>query len=400
MENIVSIEELLYEEEGPTLDFKREQYAFTASNDYQKSELLKDILAFANAWRRQDAYILIGVDEVKGGRSKPVGISEELDDSQLQQFVNSKTQRHVDFNYNTILIDEVKVGVIRIPIQTRPFYVKRDYGKVAKHVVYIRRGSSTDGASPEEIRDMGIAETKNAIEIPYLSFEFADLKTRSTCGTKLYLNTILLDIPRIDTIPDYREDRTTGAFGIPLSSLRHVRADYYRDLVKYYYVLKKSAGLAFLLRNDSVKVISDIRVEVSVKKQNDMFVLFESSAFPDFPESHFDITGCITPLAEQIAENRRKKIEIQDLGASYRVEVPFKKAQPKQTVFSNDKIFIAANKDIRLECNVTIYADNIPMPIEQQLEISCDVAGEEGSLDQIEEMHYQYLQTNGFKRPR
>lgn len=58
-------EELLHEEEGPSLDFKREQYRFNSCDDEARSELLKDILAFANAWRRSDAYILIGVEEVK-----------------------------------------------------------------------------------------------------------------------------------------------------------------------------------------------------------------------------------------------------------------------------------------------------------------------------------------------
>lgn len=52
---------LLYEEESPTLDFKQGQYRFVAATDLEKSELLKDILGFANAWRRSEAYILIGV---------------------------------------------------------------------------------------------------------------------------------------------------------------------------------------------------------------------------------------------------------------------------------------------------------------------------------------------------
>jgi predicted HTH transcriptional regulator len=71
------IERLLYEEESATLDFKREQYRFVKASDDEKSELLKDILGFANAWRRADAYILIGVEEVRGGRSSVVGITND-----------------------------------------------------------------------------------------------------------------------------------------------------------------------------------------------------------------------------------------------------------------------------------------------------------------------------------
>ena len=58
------LEQLLNEEEGSYLDFKQEQYRFEGADNREKSEVLKDILAFTNAWRRTDAYILIGVEEV------------------------------------------------------------------------------------------------------------------------------------------------------------------------------------------------------------------------------------------------------------------------------------------------------------------------------------------------
>ena len=64
------MDQLLNEDESSSLDFKLEQYPFAGATDDQKSEILKDILAFANAWRRTDAYVLIGVEEVRGGRSE------------------------------------------------------------------------------------------------------------------------------------------------------------------------------------------------------------------------------------------------------------------------------------------------------------------------------------------
>jgi len=83
----VLLEQLLYQEESASLDFKRDQYPFDGAADDLKSELLKDILAFANSWRRVDGYILIGVEDVKGGKSTVVGITDDLDDARLQQFV-------------------------------------------------------------------------------------------------------------------------------------------------------------------------------------------------------------------------------------------------------------------------------------------------------------------------
>ena len=48
-------ERLLYEEESPTLDFKRDQYRLAKASGEDKSELLKDILGMANASRRSEA---------------------------------------------------------------------------------------------------------------------------------------------------------------------------------------------------------------------------------------------------------------------------------------------------------------------------------------------------------
>lgn len=69
------LEQLLYEEERTTLDFKQKQYPFAKASDEEKGELIKDILAFANAWRRTTAYILIGVEEVKVASLKSWGLA-------------------------------------------------------------------------------------------------------------------------------------------------------------------------------------------------------------------------------------------------------------------------------------------------------------------------------------
>ena len=95
-------ETLLFQIESETLDFKRDQYSFDKERDKdKKGEILKDILAFANAKKKEDAYILIGIDEKRNGIDKVVGIKENshLLNSNLQQFVNAKTNRPVEFSY-------------------------------------------------------------------------------------------------------------------------------------------------------------------------------------------------------------------------------------------------------------------------------------------------------------
>ena len=170
------IEGLLSQNEGTTLDFKKEQYLFIKTNNVkptklQKSELLKDILAFANSWREGEAYIVIGVEEVQGSRPIVLGIKEEehFDDASLQEFINHKTNRPVEFAYEVHSIENKTIGIIRILKQKRPVYAVQEYGIVEKGVVYYRSGSSTLKADPDEIIRMNrdSENKKKCVQLEY-----------------------------------------------------------------------------------------------------------------------------------------------------------------------------------------------------------------------------------------
>ena len=155
----VLVESLLNQEEGITLDFKRKQYPFYTASQTQtkeelRSELVKDLLAFANTRRDSSAYILIGVQEVNRGRSIVTGISQHLPDNVLHDFMNKITQRAVEFSYSPYLFNGVDIGVIEIPVQEGIFYLKSPYGKLRESTVYIRDGSATRIATPEEITEL------------------------------------------------------------------------------------------------------------------------------------------------------------------------------------------------------------------------------------------------------
>lgn len=152
------IEALLWEDESTTLDFKQAQYPLTT--DEEKSELLKDLVAFTNAFRRDTAYILLGVREHKGGRATITGVTHHLHDHDLQQLVNSKTNRPLTFSYHALTIDHQQVGIIQIPRQPRPAHLTKSFGKLTANTVYLRHGSSTSIATPDEIARMGNDHTE------------------------------------------------------------------------------------------------------------------------------------------------------------------------------------------------------------------------------------------------
>src|SRR5260370_15711809 len=148
------LESLLHQEESETLDFKRDQYPFDGATDDEKSELLKDILAFENSWRQTDAHILIGVEEVRGGRSIIRGVAAAILNRNLQQFVHSKTNRPVSFSYAPVTFEGLEIGVITIPVQERPVFLRQKYGNFPPNVVYIRRRATTAQAGSHEGADI------------------------------------------------------------------------------------------------------------------------------------------------------------------------------------------------------------------------------------------------------
>lgn len=158
------LEELRSAGEGSTLDYKAERYKFAKASEDEKSEMLKDILAMANAQRGGEAYILLGFKENPPYPAEVVGLPANgaIDDSRVQQFVNEKLESKLSFQYGEQLFDGKHIAVITIPKQSRPFYVTKTYGKVEANTVYLRRGSSTGIATPREIYRMGLPINRKA----------------------------------------------------------------------------------------------------------------------------------------------------------------------------------------------------------------------------------------------
>jgi hypothetical protein len=247
---------------GNTLDFKRDQYRFVKASLEDKAELLKDLLGFANALRRADACILIGVEDIRGSRGNVVGISEHLNDHSLQQFVAHNTNRTLHFHYEALTFEGKNVGIIRIDIvQDRPLSLVRDMGQLKKGEVYLRRGSYTDPTKPataDEIVLMGRASALG-LRRSELSVQFADVESGRPIGTSIEWEATELRTPPPSKIPSYSANRSS--FEVTLG---RENPDFYREVAQYAAFQSLFRPVRLVIENAGSTPAEHVRVEVEV----------------------------------------------------------------------------------------------------------------------------------------
>lgn len=288
---------LRYRSEGADIDFKAAQYRFLGGSEEDKAEMLKDILAMANSWRDEPAYILLGFRDQRPHPAEVVGISSSVDDAKVQQFVHSKVKPKLTFSYEEHVYEGKTVGVVKIPKQKRPFYLSHPYGKLKSNVVYVRRGSTTDEAEPPEIAEMVNADAGRAevhLRLDVLT-ESNELLPDWVSGEYLRI---------VERFPNYKSiEESTSLYALygPVSLMRD-NDDFWREYGEYLRVQTAKISLRFVLRNQSAAQLSNAKIEVRVEPLDgqDVQVLDEDSV-PDEPRPKFDPIRRMASLPDVLA---------------------------------------------------------------------------------------------------
>lgn len=275
------LNKLRYKSEGTDIDFKSAQYRFNKGSEDAKGEILKDILAIANAWRDGPGYILIGFKDRRPHPAEVVGIAESIDDAQLQQFVNSKVKPKLTFSYEEHVYQDKPVALITIPKQKRTFHLTHAYGKLKSNVVYVRRGSSTDEAEPQEIHEMIKADSGQG-----------DMRLSLSVLTENNENlpeTIELRYLRFtERIPDYIVQKPQGSLSSLVmleAQLVHDNSDYWREYAKYIWVNESLIQMKFVLQNRSGVQLSNAKLELVVEPLDGQdYKMISGSKLPEKPK--------------------------------------------------------------------------------------------------------------------
>jgi hypothetical protein len=348
------LEELRFKGEGSDLDYKAERYRFAQASDDDKSEMLKDILAFANAYREGTAYILLGFKENPPHPAEVTGLPSNgaIDDSRLQQFVNSKLNAKLEFRYAEGLLGDRHIAVISIPKQRRPFYLTRDFGKLTKDTVYVRRGSSTGIASPDEIARMG---TTRGVVKAVLDFQTPDNDPLPNACERRFIN-----FPA--RLPSLERDRN-----VFLTATFPVNADYYREGAVYHSSWNRVFQARLLLTNQSEFSLGDTHLEVVVRcPEGETASMLRADEMPDVPSSTY------FSLANAHLEHAGQAVTIDHRGKTPVAHVALGTIRPGQTVRAEEDIAILPSGPGVYSIRVRILANEIPAPLlaEHQLEVT------------------------------
>jgi hypothetical protein len=363
------LDALRYKSEGTDLDFKSDQYLFVGATDEKKSEMLKDILAIANAWRDGTGYILVGFKEQKPPPALVVGITSSLDDASLQQFVNAKLNPKLKFHYEEISYEGKTVGVFTIPKQKRAFALAQPYGKLKSNVVYVRRGSSTDEATPGEVMEMGVADAGQREIRLNLSIrtkegdELADRVARS-----------FLAVP--EALPDYSSPRPPGPFGLHLTvadPMGRDNEDFWRELAEYARVHSALIEVRFFLRNASECQLTHAKLEVSIEPMAGQVVdIIAGEDLPEMPRRRFHIARL--PTLHNVLARNAERFVIDDNGSPSVCNVRFGTLLPGEEGTSSDTLALVPRGPGQFRLRMRVLAAELTAP--REIERIVDVTGD------------------------
>jgi len=126
-----------YENESTKLDFKKDQYR---KENY--INLIKDIMAMANAAIPGSRYIVMGVKHKTDGTKEYYSVSSLNDQADIENLIQANIEPTVKFQYFPLTLEGKQLAVIKIdePIDP-PYMMKKDYKGLKKGDIYIRKGS-------------------------------------------------------------------------------------------------------------------------------------------------------------------------------------------------------------------------------------------------------------------
>lgn len=274
--------------------------------------------------------------------------------------MNNLTNRPLLFHYEAFGIEGKQVGIIRVEQQVRPVYLKRDYGKLQKEKVYVRRGSSTDPTKPASLDEVARMGQGSAAEQAELTVEFAAVDRDDSMGTSVAFQTEFCEMPPQDDIPDYGLGRRYAI--LETTSIYRTNSRYYRQLAEYEFMKRLFLPVRVVVHNTGSVAATGVRVELATPVAQEIS-LFYPSDMPDRPRpTEYSFLG---PGLRNIRPAQREPgdVTIRKNRDRIKIEVECETLQPGRKVWS-DVFYVGRATTGAVEFAGRVFAENLPQPKE------------------------------------
>jgi hypothetical protein len=289
--------------------------------------------------------------------------------------VCSKTNRPVSFSYAGFLTDGKEIGVITIHIpDQRPFYLNNSYGDLDKHAVYIRRGSSTAVASPDEVGRMAV-NTAHPAGQPVLALQLCNADNHLTFGTSIEVGPTTMALSDSDEVPCYGEPRYASGLGMTIPTSSFDNNDYYADFAEYLKERFKLCPISIAVTNSSTTSAEAVLVTLEVSSLSPAELAGEDD-LPVRPSRSAMNMGAFP-------SQHPKQISVEHYDAAQEVRINMGDVHAGRTEYCKESFYITGDEAATVSVKVTISAKNLRIPVTSSVTISIVPTAVKLSVDEI-----------------
>lgn len=377
-----SIPELIeYHNENEYLDFKREEY-----KDLKKHELIKDVLAFANAEHQGDRYIIFGIKKLNN-ETEVHTIENPLDSSDIQTYVHEyiKPELKIDyypFDYNG---KNLMVLCINSPVQ-QPYAIKKTLtyfqGKKSylKDSMMIRKGSRSFDITLEDLnriyankyRDLNPFDNKVNITFSGGQLTLTLKSVRDLIPPSVKESVTMADLIRnmqqlLDHSPQqylrYIENHNFGTGnslqGLSIQQLEERLRHVHQQMAKedeYYYLEETSHKLQFYIHNSANQPLKNVVVVISLEMLAGVRV---ADKIPFRPGQLRTKTAAdFEMLRYPRVERTTMAIRVHETIGAVQHKLETEVLKSKLRVWFDETL-----ADQTINVSITLHAENLPEPI-------------------------------------
>ena len=243
--------------------------------------------------------------------------------------------------------------------------------------MYLRRGSSTVEALPDEIARMGQAVSDSLKLQPILVPRLATSSDWSNLIEAESFEAVHLNSLEIKSLPDYSPPAPTDLSGRTVYSFGRTNSDFFRERAEYWRFCAKLRPIRFAVRNEGTAIASGVKLTTQVADPTHSLEFQLGSDRPKQPRRErlpIDYLGFNRPVP---MNHVGPDIEILKTSAGWTICAYFGKIQAKDTKLTSEHLFMGMARSGSIELRVVIFADEISNPVSSLLSLNFVVSERE-----------------------